>query len=766
MRWRFWLGACVVWTCTQRTPRPGAECRAIDEGRACQHSPAVEACLAASQTMVADTGELCERAWRDGGDEAAAVAGAYFALNRPDAAALERWAQRARPTLQGARIFSFSGEMRQRRDDRPGAERSFRRALDLQIDRDPARAANTALWLFALVQDSQSAAESIRLARLAWEQAELSGNELIRACAASSLVEILVDIGELSTAAAVIDHMDAGGSGDWRAVRDFALGRLEAARGRTSTAIALFRRASQRDPAERAARSDLPYDAFELVRALLGDGQVAEARRELERARELVQRGVLHTDDILAQLATAEASVDLAEGDAGAALASAELGLAIRTRDDTRVRLLHLKGEALVRRGDPAAAEQVLREAADSVEAWRESIPTTQLRSSIVARNRYVLESLLELAGQLGDVASALEATRRMIGRGLLDRIYQREANAPATADASIRDLEKRLEVRQELGVTMVGTSGRGDLRAVTHDMVAIMLGARSVWAIRHARGQWSITRVGDRQVLGGWLDAYRGDIDDPRAAGQLGNALFPEATLPEAGAPLVVALDPELSDVALPGLRVAGNYLVERVAILEVLSPDLLLTPVPRGPWGVAVAIGDPMNDLSDADGEIHAMAGATGASEHLGSAATRAALETGDHASVLHVATHSRIEDGRAAFVLSDGVLSSSEIMNLRIAPRLAVIATCRSQVDDDPVRSLVAAFLAAGSPAVIGVKRALGDRDGAALMRDFYHFHGATDPLRALASAQRAAIAADLPPHAWATVSFFGVGGWLEH
>ncbi|HEX8110992.1 MAG TPA: CHAT domain-containing protein, partial [Kofleriaceae bacterium] len=144
----------------------------------------------------------------------------------------------------------------------------------------------------------------------------------------------------------------------------------------------------------------------------------------------------------------------------------------------------------------------------------------------------------------------------------------------------------------------------------------------------------------------------------------------------------------------------------------------------------------------------------------------ATRAAVAAGSDAFLLHVATHASQANGEAAFVLYDGVLPANEIVAQRIAPRLAVIATCRSQVDDDPAGSLVAAFLAAGAPGIIGVKRSLDDRDGAALMADLYRLQGAEDPVRALALAQRAAIAANRPPSAWATVSFFGVGGWVWH
>jgi CHAT domain-containing protein len=224
--------------------------------------------------------------------------------------------------------------------------------------------------------------------------------------------------------------------------------------------------------------------------------------------------------------------------------------------------------------------------------------------------------------------------------------------------------------------------------------------------------------------------------------------------------------LDRELSDVALAGLRVAGRYLVEYAPIVEVLAPDLLFAPVPGRPWRPAIAVGDPRGDLLAAAREVRAAASMTGGRAYVGAEATRAAVVAGSDAFLLHVATHASQASGEAAFLLRDGALPTNEIVAQRIAPRLAVIATCRSQVDDDPAGSLVAAFLAAGAPGVIGVKRSLDDSDGAALMANLYRLHGAEDPVRALALAQRAAIAANRPPGAWATVSFFGVGGWVWH
>jgi tetratricopeptide (TPR) repeat protein len=750
-----WLPACVVSGC-------GAH-------------PDVVACQRAADQRVASASELCERAWRATGSEAAAVAGAIYALSRRDDATLKRWAQRARSTIEGARILHFWGDRQRMLGDLEGAEDTLRRALGIRVDRDPARATNTALALLELVQSRRPAEETIQLARLAWDQAKRAGQPLSHAFAAEALAGILIDLGELGAAEAVIRRMDPA---DSRVLKDVAEGNLRAAQGLLELAAALFKRASVPSATD-PGRSWPLNGRIALVRALLEVGRVRDARAALDDTLALALRrgtGALNT---ACRLYAAEGAVLVAEGNIDGALASVQRGLATSSRDAARVQLLNVRGDALARRGDADGAEQAWREAADHVELWRASIPSTELRAELVAHHRHALEAWLDSTAMRGNIAAALEVTSRVAGRALLDRMRRGDAGrshtrlpAPAArptmaawlsaeANASIDEVVRKLAANRDLAAR---TRPAPDLLRVEHDMVALMFGARWTWAIRRVRGSWSIDRVGDRASILAQVDDYRRSLDDPEIAARLGGALFPPETLPTKDAPLVVLLDRQLADVALPGLRTGGKFLVEYAPILEPLAPELALAPVPAHSWDPAVVIGDPTGDLPDAVREAGLVARALSVEPRLGRAATRDTVTRAARARVLHVAAHSTIRAGEAALVLSDGTLSSLEIVNQGIAPRVAVIATCRSQVDDDPATSLAAALLAAGAAGVIGIKRALDDRDGAFLMHELYRAGVAGNPLRALARTQRLAIASHRPPHTWATVSFFGVGGWI--
>ena len=711
-----------------------------------------DACKAAAKARKADAQVLCERAWQATRDVAVAVAAAQHALVAGDQAALKKWVERAPEDIEGARIIHFWGAMQQELGDLAGAEATFRHALALRVDRDPLRATNTAQHLLDLVHGYRPAEESLRVARVAWQQANRANDPLVLALNSTNLITLLIDLGELETAEALLVQMPA----EPAVLRDTSEGLIQSARGRSKVAISLFERATKRSGKDEEQWASSAQIA--LVKELVHEGRDRDAQRALDLAMKLRGSDGGHSIDSDAELAAARASVALARNDAEGALAIITDALVKPSRDATRVLLHSIQGDALDRRGDVEAAETAWRQAADLLEDWRASIPSTQLRSGLVAQHRHALEAWLDARGARGDAIGALEIVRRTLGRALLDRVRQREANAPASVDASILDIVERLELRRELAAPVP------DLESLPagYDLFAFMVGARSVWVLRHVGGAWSIERVGDRQPILDLIDAHVRDPDDLVAAQRLGTALFPQP--PKADVPFAVLLDHPFSDVALAGLRTHGRFLVEYAPVLEVLSPELLFYAV-QPATGDAVAIGDPLGDLPAAAREVRALGRRISVQEYVGPRATHAALEGARTASLLHVAAHSTVMDGRAALLLHDKPLSSADIMNSKIGPRLAVIATCRSHAADDPSISLVAAFLAAGASGVVGVKRALRDSEGAQMMDRFYAADGARDPVRALSVAQRMAIRAGGKPSTWAVLSFFGVGGWLH-
>jgi tetratricopeptide (TPR) repeat protein len=722
----------------------------------------VDACVTAAETRDPSTRSICMHAWEITGDMRAAVGLARDAWARGDYVTVVMLSAIAPPTIEGAKILHFWGEMLRSNDNPAAAEAPLRRALELRRDVDPLHATNTALVLLALIRSNHPADETIEIAYTAWDQALRSNYPLARAMSAAALIEVLVDLGELQAAQLVLTKMS---DEDSRVLYLLSEGRLQSARGRTKVATALFARAAilAEDPS--TAESTWRLDAqLELVQELLRGGHFVEASKQLEKAETFAKSGDIVSSDAKTRLPAAHAALALAHDDTATALRDVEKGLASHSRDATRVLLLNIRGDALARDGQPLAAERAWHDAADEVETWRASIPSMELRAGLVPHQRHALEAWLDSSGARGDADAAVEVAGRILGRALLDRLQAGDLS-PTNAVAAVQEVEKRLADRRGLGGQ---ASQHRDLRMATHDLVAILDGAASVWAIRRRHGYWSVERVGSRSEIATLADALRRDPDSVVDATRLGEAMFPSNTLPDSepalASPLAVALDRSYADLALPALRVGGRYLVEYVAILELLVPDLIFVDVPVRQWHGALAIGDPVGNLPGASRELERVGRQLSARVALGARASRSEFIKAAMARTLHVATHSTIDNGRAAFVLGDGIFTTHDIVKLRIAPRLAVIATCRSQTNDDPEQSLVAAFLAAGSTGVVGVKRAIDDADGERFMADFYDHHGDEDPVTAVAEAQRVAIAANRPPHTWAAFSFFGTGGWL--
>src|SRR4030095_14251785 len=103
----------------------------------------------------------------------------------------------------------------------------------------------------------------------------------------------------------------------------------------------------------------------------------------------------------------------------------------------------------------------------------------------------------------------------------------------------------------------------------------------------------------------------------------------------------------------------------------------------------------------------------------------------------------------------------VTPGEIVAGRIGPRLTVLASCSSGVQTGRQMwgSLGAAFLAAGSRAVLASLWSVDDRHTREFVRRFYEEGGAVDPAIALAQAQRVAIRQGVSPKDWAPFVLFG-------
>jgi CHAT domain-containing protein len=108
-----------------------------------------------------------------------------------------------------------------------------------------------------------------------------------------------------------------------------------------------------------------------------------------------------------------------------------------------------------------------------------------------------------------------------------------------------------------------------------------------------------------------------------------------------------------------------------------------------------------------------------------------------------LLHVAGHVVPQDGRRVLPLADGDVDPAEILQSRVAPRVAVLASCGSAaaMDEEGWGSIAAALLEAGTEVVVATDRDIGDGAALAVMRRLYDQRDwLADPARALAHVQQ--------------------------
>jgi CHAT domain-containing protein/tetratricopeptide (TPR) repeat protein len=214
------------------------------------------------------------------------------------------------------------------------------------------------------------------------------------------------------------------------------------------------------------------------------------------------------------------------------------------------------------------------------------------------------------------------------------------------------------------------------------------------------------------------------------------------------------------LADPPLPGAAAEGTDggAVERAAIF--LSPGRL-DPLPQARFeGRAV-----VRHLGE------------GSALRTGEEASEAFLKRADprRFTVLHFATHAVTDDvnpERSGILLApgaateDGLLQMREIVDLDLAGRIVVLASCRSGAGallrGEGMMSLARAFFQAGAHTVVASFWPLRDDEAAALFDRFYHHLGSGRSVaEALRNAQRDRIEDGAPAAAWAGLVVHGDG-----
>jgi tetratricopeptide (TPR) repeat protein len=746
------------------------------------------------------------------------VAAALAHAERGDAArgdpdAVLAWAARLGDAPEAARVMRRAAGILGDRGERDGMLAMRERALVAWADAGaPGEAAYEAHEIMNARWQASELAPALDAARRGHALALRSDDAEMKLSLLGDLFTVLDEIGDLEGAAAALDAARAGPvDARMQLYLAFYDGLVAFRRGRFEVARARYRAALDLGGDPAVDGGTLRAASYNLVEVEIALGDPAAAKAALDRALALVPadpppyaRSAIAF--FTAAVALAEAAPARAEPVLRAALADGPIA-------DWTWQLEDLLGRALEARGDAAGAAAAYRRAIGAVEQLRRDVATDALQLALRDRKRAPYEAAFELAARAGRTADAVAIAEQMWTREFADAFAETETETDTDTDTDTdtetetdtdtdtdTDTETETETETDADTdtdtdtdtetdtdadTDTGT-GPGDpaaarIRGVTaatsalrdapapptggnpaaRDALAFVEARGAVWRIARRRGTTSIERLATpAAALAAEVAALRARPDDTAPAAALGASLIPESLVGgDAGRVLHVVLDGALGRAPVAALIVGGKRLIERrvLAIAPALSA-IDAAPVAAG-TATAVVIG--AGTLPGVRAEAIEVAAALGVEPVIDAAATAAALTTAAGATVLHVAAHGGIDAAGAYVELADRRVEAAELIAVRPAPRVVVLASCSSGAR--PGRTLWgalgAAFLAAGSRAVIAATAPIDDAATRRLIAAFYAAGGATQPHAALAKVQRAAIARGEPASEWASLVALG-------
>lgn len=655
-----------------------------------------------------------------------------------------------------------------------GCDQVFRHHLALsRAAGDHASASALAYRLFYLEWTESRYRQALEAAVAAAAEAQAAADREAEQRAAQALFSVLFSVGDLEGAARALAA--AGTRLDTRQRKDRGYWLLNQAalrieQGRPALAIhdleqALALAGEIEDPRFPRALG------LNLAEAYLALGRLDEAEKELVEVERTAQAG----DGGAASRHYFRARLARARGNHREALEHAAAALAAAPTSDWAWELELDRGVAAEALGDAGPAEASFRRSIEIVERMRGELGFQELKAALLDRKRQPFEALFRLQARQGRTLEALATLERATARSFQDAfIASAVAQPPAAAwrpEAAadrvegLRELLPALEDAPLIALAPIGEvlHGVGD-----RHVLLFFVAQEEVWRVRVARGAVSmallaVSREGLEALVGAWVT----DPDQPELAERLGALLVPEQALPPPGERLYLVADSALGSLSFAALTRGGRFLVEDHPVAYVPGLTALAGRPAAAAAGKAAALdapvvlGDPAGDLPGAVEEARQVAALLSVAPRLGPAATGQALRQAAGARVLHLATHAGLGAAGPWLALADGEVRPATLLSWRVAPRLAVVASCRSAAR--PGRglagSLGAAFLAAGSEAVLATLGSVPDEAARSMVVEFYQQGGIEDPAAALARVQRSSIAAGGRPSLWAQFVILG-------
>ncbi|HVP59992.1 MAG TPA: CHAT domain-containing protein [Myxococcaceae bacterium] len=546
-------------------------------------------------------------------------------------------------------------------------------------------------------------------------------------------------------------------------------GVLQQVRGRN----ALARRAYLRALEAAKAPSSMPVQwsaRLNLVEIALQDGHPDEAALELGRAESLLPEVRGRGNSELAYRYY-RAWLLRAQGDHRAATEEIGRALELGPSDDWAWMLELERAQNAAEAGDRPTALAATRASIDALERLRTELGLDELKAWLLPTRRKPFELRFRLQAEQGDTLSALETAELSLGRTLLDAFIATRTAASTPGPQSSGEALARAEILRDLipalragPVTRPGPIAQV-LRQIRHRHVLVYLTAgEAVWRFDIRDGRPMLERLAlGLDALATGVGKLRSQPADATTATELGGALLPRS-LATTGEELTVVASDAFSGLPFCLLRTDGQPLFQRHAVAYVPSLGTLaaLMDAPPQAVGAPVVMADAAGDLPGARDEGVTAGRVLGVKPLLGPRARRDELQGESQPSVIHLALHGGVGPLGSWLSLADGELRASDVLALRLQPRLAVLSACASAATRVPDLwgSMSAAFLAGGARDVLGALWSVQDAETRAFVERFYAEGGARRPASALARTQRWLAEQGAPASTWAAFVVLGL------
>ena len=408
----------------------------------------------------------------------------------------------------------------------------------------------------------------------------------------------------------------------------------------------------------------------------------------------------------------------------------------------------------------------------DKIEAWRARLVEDFDKIQALDQGQSFFQKAIEFLISLGDKEEALVTSEKSRARAFADLLANRlSSSLESRSIANPPSLEGIQKIAKNKNATLVEYSiakqkdnsklyiwviqptGKVEFRKVE---ITKSLNESLETLVTYARNSIGVRGRGSIEVV---------PLDDSKAENQLKQLhkilITPIADLlpTDPNAHVIFMPQGELFLVPFPALQDAnGKYLIEKHTILTAPAIQVLdLTQKQRvkvqqaNPKGlvvvgnptmpkVTVKIGEPpeqLNPLPAAENEAITIAKLLNTKALTGNQATKnAILSQLPQARIIHLATHGLLDDfkglgvpGAIALAPSgndDGLLTASEILDLKLNAELVVLSACdtgRGRITGDGVIGLSRSLITAGVPSIIVSLWSVPDAPTASLMTEFY-------------------------------------------